>query len=93
MMQEQKAAVFCYPEESSYPTHPVLKPKYPPAIMTNNIAQTFAVVTIPWATVLCGERNTKMNGLSKVLKKKPEYQPMKLYLFDSSTQQPSSNED
>ena len=41
-----------YPVGSSYPTHPDLNPKYPPAIMTNSKAHTFIDVIMPCAILL-----------------------------------------
>jgi len=42
-----------YPPESSYPIHPVLKPRYPPAVMTKSMAHTFPAVTMLSAKALC----------------------------------------
>lgn len=41
-----------YPFGSSYPTHPVLKPIYPPAAIMKIMAETFIVVTMVCATEL-----------------------------------------
>lgn len=41
-----------YPFGSSYPTHPSLKPRYPPTIAMKSKAQTFMVVTMVCANEL-----------------------------------------
>lgn len=41
-----------YPLGSSYPTHPDLKPRYPPTIMMNNMTHIFTAVTMDCAVEL-----------------------------------------
>lgn len=50
-----------YPLATVYPTHPVWKPIYPPTIMTNNMTQTFAVVTMACTNELCINNYSKLS--------------------------------
>ena len=57
---------FQYPVGREYPTHPVWKPRYPPAMMTKTMTHRFADVTMACANVLCGVKTFELKALKAI---------------------------